>query len=140
MSLLICNRKTRLEKLFFGMVLITLLLTAAGCGRLPGTSQTHNVPGGDADRGREALSEYGCHSCHRIPGVRRADAMVAPPLDVWAERRYIAGRFPNTPDNLINWIMDPQSMNPGTAMPTMDVSEQDARDMSAYLYSLQRGR
>jgi cytochrome c len=110
------------------------------CGRLAETSPRHNVPGGDPDRGRTALREYGCHTCHTIPGVQGADATVAPPLNYWADRHYIAGRFPNNPDNLIPWIMNPQTLVPGSAMPDMGVSEADARDMSAYLYTLRRGR
>jgi cytochrome c2 len=72
--------------------------------------------------------------------VPRANALVAAPLSDWADRRYIAGRFTNTPENLIPWIMSPQEMEPGTAMPDVGVTEADARDMAAYLYTLQRDR
>lgn len=94
------------------------------------------VPGGDADRGRHAFVDYGCHSCHRVPGVQNADSLVAPPLDAWGERSYVAGRLPNTPDALITWIMDPQEVDPGNAMPDMGVPEGVARDMAAYLFEL----
>jgi cytochrome c2 len=36
--------------------------------------------------------------------------------------------------------MSPQEMEPGTAMPDVGVTEADARDMAAYLYTLQRDR
>jgi cytochrome c len=121
-------------------ILIGLAFLAAGCGRLQETSAPVEVPGGDPGRGQQAIVDYGCQSCHTIPGIRDADALVAPPLDSWAERSFIAGRIANNPDNLIQWIMDPQSIDPLTAMPNMGVSEQDARDISAYLFSLQRGR
>jgi cytochrome c len=117
---------------------LSFLLVLTACGRQQESRQQQTVPGGDPDRGRQALAEYGCHSCHNIPGVVRADAMVGPPLDNWAERTFIAGRFPNEPDNLIRWIMDPQAMSPGSGMPNMGVPEQAARDMSAYLYTLSR--
>ncbi len=70
---------------------------------------------------------FGCGSCHTIPGVRGADAMVGPPLN---------GRLPNTPENLVHWIVTPQTVEPGTAMPNLGVSEREARDMAAYLYKL----
>jgi cytochrome c2 len=95
-----------------------------------------HVPGGDAERGRQTLGDYGCHACHTIPGVPEADAMVGPPLTDWAQRRYIAGLLPNTPENLVKWLRYPQDVEPGTVMPNMDVTEQDARDMAAYLYTL----
>jgi cytochrome c len=85
-----------------------------------------------------ALREYGCISCHTIPGVRGADAVVGPPLMWWADRHYIAGRVANTPDNLVRFIQSPDAISPGTAMPDMDVSQSAAEDISAYLYTLRR--
>lgn len=115
-------------------------LLLAGCGRLPETSFAQQVPGGDPEQGIIALQEYGCIACHTIPGVPRGDGLVAPPLNNWADRRYIAGRLPNTPENLIQWLMSPQQINPGSGMPDMGVTEEDARHMSAYLYTLRRAR
>jgi cytochrome c len=96
----------------------------------------HRVPGGDPERGRLAIQKYGCEYCHRIPGVEGVQEIVAPPLDAWAERRYIAGKLPNEADNLILWIVDPHAVEPGTAMPNLGVSESEARDIAAYLYTL----
>jgi cytochrome c2 len=94
------------------------------------------VVAGDPEQGREAIYAYGCGSCHQIPGVPSANATVGPPLENWANRYYIAGTLTNTPDNLITWIRNPQGIEPGTAMPNLDVTEQEARDMAAYLYTL----
>jgi cytochrome c1 len=60
--------------------------------------------------------------------------MVGPPLSDFARRTYIAGNLFNTPDNLVAWIRSPDSVEPGTVMPTLGVTEQEARDISAYLY------
>jgi cytochrome c1 len=62
---------------------------------------------------------------------------VGPPLNAWSERQYIAGNLQNQPDNLIAWIMNPQAIEPGTAMPNMNIDEQEARDIAAYLYTLE---
>lgn len=94
------------------------------------------VPGGDPTLGKAAIEEYACFACHSIPGIDRADAYVGPPLDAWADRRFIAGKLPNEPDNLISWIVNPQAIEPGTAMPTIGVSEEEARHIAAYLYTL----
>lgn len=91
---------------------------------------------GDAVRGRLALQQHACVSCHVIPGVTGADVHVGPPLHGLASRRLIAGRVPNTADNLVRWIRDPKSIDPHTAMPVVGVSEQDARDMAAHLATL----
>jgi cytochrome c1 len=48
---------------------------------------------------------------------------------------YVAGVLANTPDNLVRWIRNPKDVNSQTAMPAMGVTDQDATDIAAYLYS-----
>lgn len=91
---------------------------------------------GDVERGRLLLRQFGCGSCHTIPGVDAAQGRVGPPLARLKERVYLAGVLPNTRGNLARWIRHPQQVQPGTAMPDMQVSEPHARDIVAYLYSL----
>ena len=83
---------------------------------------------GDARRGRVLLSVYGCIACH--------DGHVGPPLTRMGARSYIAGRIPNIPIEMQQWIEHPQSMKPGTAMPDVGVGQRDARDIAAYLATL----
>nr|WP_155464009.1 c-type cytochrome [Duganella radicis] len=94
------------------------------------------VAGGDAQRGQSLLAQYQCGSCHQIAGVASARGQAGPPLDSFGRRSYIAGNLPNTPETLERWLVDPPAMRPGTAMPAMGVSAQDARDIAAYLYAL----
>jgi len=92
--------------------------------------------GGNPARGRIALQQYACTTCHVIPGIVGAKGLAGPPLTGWANRIYIAGLLPNTPDDLVLWLRDPQRISPGTAMPNLGVTERDAWDMAAYLFSL----
>ncbi len=87
----------------------------------------------DPQRGRTALAQYACQSCHVIPGVTGSQTFVGPPLEGLEQRKYIAGVLPTTRDNLVHWIRAPQSVDPQTTMPAVGVSERDARDMAAYL-------
>lgn len=91
---------------------------------------------GDAKRGRSAMSQYGCHGCHRIPGVTGAVVDVGPPLAGIARRQLIAGQIANTPEAMARWIRNPQSVDGRTAMPNLRVTDQDARDIAAYLATL----
>ncbi|MGB9989959.1 c-type cytochrome [Massilia sp. SM-13] len=94
------------------------------------------TPGGgaiDAERGRVALTQYACQACHMIPGVTGPETYVGPPLGRIAERKFLAGRLPNSAANLARWIRAPQEIDPGTAMPQLGVNERDAKDMAAYL-------
>lgn len=69
-----------------------------------------------------------------MPGVPGAHGTVGPALDGLAQRSYLAGVLPNTPDNLVRWIGHSRDIDPDTAMPNTLVSEQDARDIAALLY------
>jgi cytochrome c2 len=91
--------------------------------------------GGDPRRGEAMFIQYGCGSCHAVKDVRTATGMVGPPLDGIALRMIIAGHLANNPANMERWIRDPQHVSPGTAMPNLNVSEQDARDITAFLYT-----
>ena len=78
----------------------------------------------------------GCDTCHTIRGVLTADATVGPPLTGVALRSIIGGRLPNTPENMVRWIRQPQEISPGTVMPELGLSDQEARDIVAYLYAV----
>jgi cytochrome c len=106
---------------------------AVSCG-VDGEAVT--VPGGDPDRGAELIASSGCGSCHTIPGIEGADADVGPPLTDMGRREYIAGNLPNEPENMIRWLVDPQGVEPGTAMPDLRLTEAQARHIAAYLYTL----
>ena len=103
----------------------------------PGAPAGGSAAPASVQRGKALLAQYQCGSCHAIPGVPAARGDVAQPLRAWGRRSYIAGRLPNRPDILAQWITDPQSLVPGTAMPRMGVSPADARHIAAYLFSLE---
>jgi cytochrome c1 len=113
---------------------IALTAPLAGCGR--DDAPLRPVPGGNPNRGKAQIVAYGCGSCHTIPGVERAHGLVGPPLTQFASRVYIAGEVPNNLRYLMQWISVPQSIEPGTAMPNLGVTEGQARDIAAYLYTL----
>ncbi len=118
------------------LALLLIVFAASGCGNGSGRGDREVLAsaGGDAAAGATAIARYGCGSCHVIPGVERARGLVGPPLTDFAERTYIAGNVFNTPDNLAAWIRLPDSVEPGTVMPTLGVSQEDARHITAYLY------
>lgn len=97
------------------------------------------VANGKPERGATLIKQYGCGGCHAVPGVGGATGRVGPRLGGIGQQVYIGGVLANTADNMILWIRDPQSVSPNTAMPDLGVSEQDARDIAAYLYSLSNG-
>jgi cytochrome c2 len=79
------------------------------------------------------IVQYGCQTCHVIPGVPGAVGKVGPSLESLNQRSYLAGTLTNTHANLQRWIMHPQSIHPGSAMPEMGVSQDDAKKLAAFL-------
>jgi len=90
----------------------------------------------DIEGGKEIIQLYGCGTCHRIPGIAGANGRVGPSLEGFAQQLYIAGAVPNNLDNLVQWLMDPQSIEPGTIMPDFDLQEAGATNIAAYLATL----
>jgi cytochrome c2 len=135
---------TRFRSRSVYLVLILLLLIGTGIyagyqvkfdqdARIRATALTM----GDPDLGRRLSKRYGCAGCHNIPGVPGAQGMVGPSLQGFASRVYIGGVATNSPDTLIQWIENPRSIDPKTAMPVTGISRAEARHVAAYLYTLQ---
>jgi cytochrome c2 len=92
--------------------------------------------GGSPARGHDIIRDSGCAACHTVPGVRGANGLVGPPLILFARRGFIAGRVSNNPSNLVRWLFNPRDIDPETVMPRVGLSQQQARDVAAYLYTL----
>jgi cytochrome c2 len=82
------------------------------------------------------MYQYACNACHTIPGVTGSAPNVGPPLAGMSSRRRIAGKLPNTPENMVRWLRHTHEVAPSSAMPEMGVSARDARDLAAYLATL----
>ena len=116
--------------------LALLVFLAAGLGACSRPSPIEGDFGGDPHRGKVLITQAGCGSCHQVPGVAAGDGMAGPSLASFGQRAMIAGVLANTPENLVRWLRDPQRVVPGNAMPQTGLSEGEARDVAAYLYTL----
>jgi len=117
------------------LAVIAGIAVDASASRSSLRSHAAAVTGGNPARGEAMFIQYGCGGCHGVKHVRQASGAVGPPLDGIAVRAIIAGKLSNSPDNMQKWIRDPQAVTPGTAMPDLQVGEQDARDITAFLYT-----
>jgi len=82
---------------------------------------------------RVRFTAYGCSSCHVISEAQSSSGKVGPPLTGLGSRAYLAGRLPNTHENLVRWIRFPQQIDPETVMPNLNVTERDAQEMAQIL-------
>ncbi len=92
--------------------------------------------GGRPAQGKATIQRLGCGACHQIEGVPGAEGQVGSPLKALNARAEFAGKVASDPPSLVAWIQHPQTISPGVGMPDIPMSDQDARDMAAYLYAL----
>lgn len=90
---------------------------------------------GDADvaRGRQLAVDKGCVACHAMPDVKWPRGRLGPSLENFGRQSLIAGRLPNQPGVLTQFVRDAPAQIPGTAMPAIPLTDQEARDVVAYL-------
>jgi len=119
------NRKT-------GALALAALLSAC----VNKSQGPRELAGADAARGLELVEAAGCAACHVTPGVRWPQGKVGGSLVGFADRTLISGHAPNQPEALITFLHDPAAMQPGIAMPPTKMSEDDLRDVAAWLYTL----
>ena len=128
-------RSERVRMIVSALALFAITLSA--CSRREAMEMGRRSTGGNAKIGEHLIYAYGCGGCHTIPGVAEANGTVGPTLQGFGCRYYIAGLLVNTPQNLFRWIAKPEEVDPGNAMPDLGVTERQARDIAAYLYTLQ---
>jgi cytochrome c oxidase subunit II len=89
-----------------------------------------------ATEGQTVFMKNACINCHTIKGTV-ATGRFGPDLTHLASRDTIAsGPIQNTPDNLRKWVQDPNSMKPGSLMPSMHLDDHDLDVITAYLSQL----
>lgn len=119
----------RIVVVLLGVALFALVACSA-------PKPNREVVGGDPERGKVAIKKYACGACHVIPGIEGANGRESHPLFGFANRGDIAQTVVNNPENLVRWIQKPTDIRPRTRMPIMGVSEQEAKDIASYLYTL----
>ena len=116
-----------------GMAAAVFGLTSCGSG----VDERHPMPGSEAGRGRDLIVRVGCAACHVIPGIDWPQGKVGPSLEGFAARPLVAGRLRNEPETLARYIRNAPDFTPRSGMPPMPLTEQEARDVAAYLYTLE---
>ena len=124
-------RSVRTETWAMSAAILALVGACAAKGDAP-----RRLAGAEPERGRSIIEQVGCAACHTIPGVAWPQGRVGGALAGFARRTLIAGQLPNQPDILVRWLRDAPSLSPETGMPAIPLTEAEARDIAAYLYTL----
>jgi|SRR5579859_548097 cytochrome c oxidase subunit II len=84
----------------------------------------------------QAVFEAHCSKCHTVRGTAAVGAKAPDLTHLMSRSTLAAGEFPNTRGHLEGWILDPQSLKPGTQMPETRLSPQELRDIARFLEAL----
>ena len=124
-------------------ITLTLMMVATlGCGRDAARQGAAAAAGsavsgvGDPAIGRQHIDRYACLACHRIPGFEGPQGSLGPSLAGMGSRPLIGGRVPNNPDTMTAFLQNPQAVDPNSRMTPVGVSEEDARHITAFLFTL----
>jgi cytochrome c oxidase subunit II len=91
---------------------------------------------GAAAQGNKLFDNLTCVNCHTVAGTP-AKADIGPDLTHVASRETLAaGRLKDTPENLGDWISNPQKYKPGAHMPDFNFTPAQVHDLVAYLETL----
>ena len=104
-----------------------------------GPSVAGSAAGGEADpalaaKGQQLATQFGCVACHTIDGV--SSGTVGPNLTHQGSNPQVAGILPNNKENVVKWISNPPAVKPGTAMPNLGLTPDEADKIADYLQSL----
>jgi cytochrome c oxidase subunit 2 len=122
-------------------------LTQEQSGGAPAVGAPGSAAAGDPTVGAQLIQQKGCPACHTIPGIPGANGTIGPNLGSHdnyppvGQRPMIAtypnGVVPNTgPADLKAWIMNPPALKPGTLMPNLGLTDEEATNIVAYLETI----
>jgi cytochrome c oxidase subunit 2 len=89
-----------------------------------------------ASAGLKAYLGNSCVMCHTIRGTTSGGTNGPDLTHLGSRRSLAAGTIPNTPGHLGGWIVDPQSIKPGTGMPPNQLRPDELRALISYLEGL----
>lgn len=127
------------------LALASIVVAALGCGT-DAPSHASSVAGGtgagaastgDPAIGRQLVDQYACLACHQVPGFEGPQGSLGPSLAGIGSRPTIGGRVPNSAATLTTFLQNPQAVDPQNRMMSVGVSEEDARHIAAFLFTLQ---
>jgi cytochrome c oxidase subunit II len=87
--------------------------------------------------GNAAFQSFSCVSCHSVKGTPAAGKFGPDLTHLMSRQTLAAGVIANTPENLRNWVKDPQAAKPGCLMPSLQLTDQELGQVVTYLESLQ---
>jgi cytochrome c oxidase subunit 2 len=89
-----------------------------------------------AAAGNALFQSLSCVSCHAIKGTAAAGKFGPDLTHLMSRQTLAAGAIANTPENLREWVKDPQTAKPGCLMPSLQLTDEQLGQVVTYLQTL----
>jgi mono/diheme cytochrome c family protein len=93
---------------------------------------------GNAASGKKIVDQVGCKGCHVVGDDLRMRQDRGTSYDIAPELTRVGSKA--NPDWIFEWIKNPRGVNPDARMPNLRLTDQEARDVTAYLLTLKDDR
>ncbi|MBM2840538.1 MAG: putative octahem cytochrome c [Bacteroidetes bacterium] len=90
--------------------------------------------GGSANRGKQVVESAGCLGCHAVGENTKVREARGTSYDIAPELTHVGSKV--FPDWAFDWVRNPRHYNPTTKMPSLRLTEGEAKDVVAYLMTL----
>lgn len=94
--------------------------------------------GGNAERGKLLFESVGCQACHVVGEMTKVRETRGTSYDIAPELSRVGSKV--SPDWMYDWIRNPRHYNPTTKMPSLRLSDAEAKDIVAFLMTLKDTR
>lgn len=81
----------------------------------------------------QQIFDKSCLGCHAVAGK---GGKMGPNLTNFADRERVAGIKAHTPQNIAEWLKDPQKMKPGNKMPNLNLDDTQVKALVEYMGTL----
>lgn len=133
--------RPRLEEMMPRLAISAEDAEAIAAALIPDQYAPETPLAGDLARGESLIQDKGCMSCHSFTGAKALEARAIPitlepaalaqGMRLATDLRYARERV--RPQALVAWLLDPPALKPGTPMPKLPITEQEARDLAAFI-------
>lgn len=94
--------------------------------------------GGDFRRGKQVVETVGCLACHAVGENTKVREARGTSYDIAPELTRVGSKV--SPDWAYDWVRNPRHYNPATKMPSLRLTDGEAKDVVAYLMTLKDER
>jgi cytochrome c oxidase subunit 2 len=95
-----------------------------------------DVPGADAQQGRQIFETTSCAGCHTVRGTSAQGSFGPDLTHVGGRTALAAGALDNDDAGMARWLAETQDVKPGALMPEIDLTDEQVHALVAYLEGL----